>query len=151
MMCRDKWSFIEPIEFFRKFQKLSSQNLLIMKNQSSFTIFFVTSHNDLNEQTEGWSLLMFQSLVERYPYFLRHPWPKYKQSGDMLSFSTVSHETFFISTASISIASVRFAQKLSTTPSLASLSRYTFFIGYSIFHLSLELLTKFWKTSLKVA
>ena len=27
---------------------------------------------------------------------------------------------------------------------------YTFFIGNSIFHLSLELLTKFWKTSLKV-
>ena len=28
---------------------------------------------------------------------------------------------------------------------------YTFFIGNSIFHLSLELLMKFWKTSLKVA
>ena len=28
---------------------------------------------------------------------------------------------------------------------------YTFFIGNSIFHLSLELLTKFWKTCLKVA
>ena len=30
-------------------------------------------------------------------------------------------------------------------------NKYTFFIGNSIFHLSLELLTKFWKTSLKVA
>ena len=28
---------------------------------------------------------------------------------------------------------------------------YTFFIGNSIFHLSLELLTKFWKMRLKVA
>ena len=30
-------------------------------------------------------------------------------------------------------------------------SMYTFFIGNSIFHLNLELLTKFWKMRLKVA
>ena len=34
---------------------------------------------------------------------------------------------------------------------LCIFSIHIFFIGNSIFHLSLELLTKFWKTSLKVA
>ena len=35
-------------------------------------------------------------------------------------------------------------------PCSSELSGYTFFIGNSIFHLSLELLTKFWKTSLNI-
>ena len=44
-----------------------------------------------------------------------------------------------------------YIQNLNGSRSCGSFSRYTFFIGNSIFHLSLELLTKFWNTSLKVA
>ena len=45
-----------------------------------------------------------------------------------------------------------FILSTTTTTALREKLKYTFvFIGNSIFHLSLELLTKFWKTSLKVA
>ena len=44
-----------------------------------------------------------------------------------------------------------FTQEVWKETTKVCLLQYTFFIGNSIFHLSLELLTKFWKTSLKVA